>query len=313
MSKITEQLRSLGDQYVKVVEVGPRDGLQNEKKQVETNTKLEYIKKLIQAGLDSVEITSFVSPRAIAQMSDAKDLYQRFSKLSYINSIEAPCLVPNLKGYETAKSLGVNEIALFTATSSSFTQKNINATVEESFTRMGQIITLAKKDSIKVRGYISTAFGCPYEGAMSLTSLMKVVEKFLDYGVYELSIGDTIGVATPLQVSEYVEELVKVVGTDKLAMHFHDTRSMAITNILKSLEHGVRIFDASSGGLGGCPYANGATGNVATEELVYLFDSLGLRHGIDLDKLTAASKYILDHIGKETPSKFLKAYWSTKK
>jgi hydroxymethylglutaryl-CoA lyase len=292
---------------VKIVEVGPRDGLQNEKKVISTHDKLEYIKKLAQSGLETIEVTSFVSPKAIPQMSDNAELFKSVSK-EIDHKINLPCLVPNRQGYEDAKKAGVKEIALFSATSDAFTQKNINCTVDESFARMQEVAEQAKQDGIRMRGYISTAFGCPYAGYMPVNKLAHVLEKFFKLGVYEASIGDTIGVATPKQVGEYLRDLKAHYDFNKLAMHLHDTRSMALTNILVSLEQGISIFDASSGGLGGCPYANGATGNVATEDIIYLFDSYGINHGVNLDKLASASEFILKIVEKETPSKFLQSY-----
>jgi hydroxymethylglutaryl-CoA lyase len=292
---------------VKIVEVGPRDGLQNEKIVLSTEDKFTYIKKLLDTGLKTVEITSFVSPKAIPQMADSIDLYKRVKSLNKRN-IDMPCLVPNLKGFENALDLGVSEIALFTATSSEFTKKNINTTVDESFQNMKAINDLAKKNNIKVRGYISTAFGCPYKGDMDAKSLVDVVKRFKNFDLDELSIGDTIGVATPSQVDHYLKEVVNVYDREKVAMHFHDTRGMALSNILVSLERNISIFDASSGGLGGCPYAKGATGNVATEDLIYLLDSLDIAHGVDFKKLVEASRFILGVTGKQTPSKYLTAY-----
>jgi hydroxymethylglutaryl-CoA lyase len=296
---------------IKIVEVGPRDGLQNEKKPIPTEVKLDYILKLLEAGINSLEVTSFVSPKAIPQMGDAKELFTQLDARIDISNYELPCLVPNMKGYETAKELGVREIALFSATSDEFTKKNINATVDESFKRMEEVAKAAKSDGIKIRGYISTAFGCPYAGHMSSEKLIEVIERFKDFDVYELSIGDTIGVANPKQVAKYLDEMFKTFPKEKLAMHFHDTRGMALSNIMVALSKGISIFDSSSGGLGGCPYAKGATGNVATEDLLYLVKSFNILTGIDLDKLTEASKYILEKVGKETPSKFLRAYLST--
>lgn len=297
---------------VKVIEVGPRDGLQNEKLILSTEDKLQYIKLLGQTGLSTIEITSFVSPKAIPQMGDASELFKGADKL-LSESINKPCLVPNLKGYETALEVGVKEIALFSATSDSFTQKNINCSVEESFSRMTELANMAKRDGVQIRGYVSTAFGCPYEGKISVDKLLKVVERFFKLGVYEVSIGDTIGVATPGQVNEILKRLDHEFDKDKLAMHFHDTRGMATTNVLVSLENGFYIFDSSSGGLGGCPYAKGASGNVATEDLIYLFNSLGIEHGVDLNSLIEASKFILEKLQKETTSKFLKATLSSEK
>lgn len=295
---------------VKIVEVGPRDGLQNEKKTLSSADKQEYIELLIKAGLKAVEITSFVSPKAIPQMADATELFQNI-RPSLPKDVSAPCLVPNMKGYEAAKAVGVKEISLFSATSDEFTKKNINCAVEESFNRMSEVASAAKKDGIKIRGYISTAFGCPYQGEMSAEALRDVTAKFFDLGVYEVSIGDTIGVATPRQVSDYLDLLLKDFGPHKLAMHFHDTRGMALTNIFVSLSKGISVFDSSSGGLGGCPYAKGATGNVATEDLVYLLDSLGIEHGVDMKLLSLASKLILGKVGKQTTSKYLSAYLSS--
>jgi len=296
---------------IKIVEVGPRDGLQNEKSLLSTDVKFEFIRLLSETGLQTVEVTSFVKADAIPQMADSVDLFNRIKTLN--QNINYPCLVPNLKGYETAKSLGVKEIALFSATSNAFTKKNVNATVDETFERMKDVAVAAKKDGIKIRGYISTAFGCPYEGDMPVAKLMNVTQKFFDLGVYEVSVGDTIGVAKPRQVTTFIKELKKSFPIDKLAMHFHDTRGMALTNILMSLEEGITTFDSSAGGLGGCPYAKGATGNVATEDVWYLMQAQGLKTGIDLDKLVAASKYILAQLNKQTESKFLKAYLNTGK
>lgn len=296
---------------IKIVEVGPRDGLQNEKVNIPTEVKLDYILKLLDSGITSLEVTSFVSPKAIPQMSDAKELFTELDARIDMKNYELPCLVPNMKGYETAKDLGVREIALFSATSDDFTQKNINVTVDESFKRMDEIARAASVDGIKIRGYISTAFGCPYAGTMSVEKLVEVVERFKEFDIYELSIGDTIGVATPKQVDRYLNAVLNVFDKDKLAMHFHDTRGMALSNIMVALSKGIHIYDSSSGGLGGCPYAKGATGNVATEDLLYLVNSFNLFASVDMDKLIEASKYILEKVNKKTSSKFLKAYLNT--
>lgn len=298
---------------IKIVEVGPRDGLQNEKSILATEDKFQFIKMLTEAGLGTIEVTSFVKPPAIPQMGDAEVLFEKVHQELGKTQVNFPCLVPNMYGYEKAKSHHVKEIALFTATSDSFTKKNINATVDESFERMKEVALAAKNDGIRVRGYISTAFVCPYEGKMEASKLLSVAKRFLELGVYEISIGDTIGAATPTQVREYLRLLKKEISPDKIAMHFHDTRGMALTNILISLEEGMKTFDSSSGGLGGCPYAKGATGNVATEDVWYLMHSQGLETGIDLAKLAAASKFILEKVNRNTESKFLKAFWSTGK
>ncbi|MBC74640.1 MAG: hydroxymethylglutaryl-CoA lyase [Halobacteriovoraceae bacterium] len=297
---------------VRIVEVGPRDGLQNEKEILPLEDKLEYIKLLSKTGLDTIEVTSFVSPKAIPQMGDANELFKAVDQ-SLNKDINKPCLVPNLKGLEAAMESGVSEISLFSATSDSFTKKNINCTVEESFNRMGEVAKIAQDNKIKMRGYVSTAFGCPYEGEVSVDKLLEVVKRFFNLGVYEVSVGDTIGVATPKQVDSILKRLSSEFDKNKLAMHFHDTRGMAVTNVLVSLENGYSVFDASSGGLGGCPYAKGASGNVGTEDLIYLFDSLGIEHGVDMKALVDASKFILEKLNKSTTSKYLKALLSNEK
>jgi hydroxymethylglutaryl-CoA lyase len=300
-------------QRVRIVEVGPRDGLQNEKSVLETEDKFQYISLLQEAGLQSIEVTSFVKPPAIPQMRDAVELFTLVKDKLGLNKTNFPCLVPNMYGYEKAKSLGVKEIALFTATSDSFNRKNVNASVDETFDRMEEIAQAAKSDGIRMRGYISTAFGCPYEGKIEVSKLISVAERFLKLGVYEVSVGDTIGVAVPGQVKSALKDFLKSVPLTETAMHFHDTRGMAITNILVSLEAGISVFDSSSGGLGGCPYAKGATGNVATEDVWYLMQSLGIETGIDIKKLSEASAFILTKVQRNTESKFLKAYQSTGK
>ena len=298
---------------IKIVEVGPRDGLQNEKSILSTEDKFKFISLLCDAGLKAIEVTSFVKAPAIPQMADAVELYTKVKNELGNKGVAFPCLVPNMKGYETAKSLGVKEIAVFTATSDSFTQKNINATVDESFGRMKEVADAAKNDGVLVRGYVSTAFGCPYEGTMDVKKLISVTKRLFDLGVYEVSVGDTIGVATPMQVRSYIRALKSEFPIGKIAMHLHDTRGMAPTNIYVSLEEGITTFDSSAGGLGGCPYAKGATGNVATEDVWYLLHSQGLETGIDIKKLSEASNFILGRANRQTESKFLRAYFNTGK
>lgn len=298
---------------IKLVEVGPRDGLQNEKLILPTEDKARFIELLVAAGLKNIEVTSFVKAPAIPQMADAATLFPLVAQAHKDKQIAFPCLVPNLKGYEAARSLGVSDIAIFSATSDSFTKKNINATVDESFERMSEVAAQARKDGVRVRGYVSTAFGCPYEGKMPVEKLVDVTRRFFDLGVYEVSVGDTIGVAVPSQVREYLKVMKSEFKAEKLAMHFHDTRGMALANILVSLEAGITIFDSSAGGLGGCPYAKGATGNVATEDVWYLVQSLGLETGIDIKKLSVASSFILGKLNRQTESKFLRAYLNTGK
>jgi hydroxymethylglutaryl-CoA lyase len=296
---------------IRIVEVGPRDGLQNEKSILSTDDKFEFIRLLSETGLKTIETTSFVKAPAIPQMADAHDLYTRVRDQLGKSGVSYPCLVPNMHGLNDALTLGVKEIALFSATSDTFAKKNVNATVAETFDRMRPVAQEAKKNGLRVRAYVSTAYGCPYEGNIALSKLVKVIEDFMAMDVYEISIGDTTGIATPRQVEESLKVLVPQFGVSKLAMHFHDTRGMALTNILKSIEAGITTFDASAGGLGGCPYAKGATGNVATEDVWYLCHSLGLKTGVDLDKLVAASSFILKKVGKDTASKFLRAYLNT--
>jgi hydroxymethylglutaryl-CoA lyase len=291
---------------VKIVEVGPRDGLQNEKTIISLADKLEYIRLLSLSGIQTIEATSFVRPDKIPQMGDAGSLFRELKKLKNFNEINFPCLVPNIKGFNLASDAGVKEISLFSATSNEFTKKNINCTIDESFSRMEEVAAEAKKSNLRIRGYISTAFGCPYAGDMPVNKLISVIEKFLSLGVYEISIGDTIGVATPLQVNSYLLEVLKIIDISKVAMHFHDTRGMALSNILVSLEKGISIFDSSSGGLGGCPYAKGSTGNIATEDVLYLTNSLGIDTGVDLNKVVEASQFILGKVQKTSPSKYFK-------
>lgn len=292
---------------IKIVEVGARDGLQNEQTYVETADKFEYIRLLKESGEKTIEVTSFVSPKAIPQMRDAKKLYSLVKE--NLQGLSLPCLVPNMKGFDAAMEVGVQEIALFTATSNSFNKKNINSTTEESLKRIQDIARVARAKGIKMRGYISTAFGCPYEGETSKELLLEITQRLIELGVYEVSIGDTVGVATPIQVDEFLRFINGKVSFEKLAMHFHDTRAMALTNIYVSLQHGIAIFDSSSGGLGGCPYAKGASGNVATEDLLYLCQSLNIQTNIDMDKLAAASRFILKVLHKDTSSKFLQSYF----
>ncbi|MCP4913034.1 MAG: hydroxymethylglutaryl-CoA lyase [Oligoflexia bacterium] len=294
---------------VTVIEVGPRDGLQNEKTILKTEDKVEFISKLAKAGLKEIEATSFVRADKIPQMGDAEKL---FTEVLNIQGVNFPCLVPNLKGLEKALAVGVKEIAVFSATSETFNKKNINASIDESLERITAVCEEAKKHGLKIRGYVSTAFGCPYEGETSIDKLIEVTKQLLKLGAYEVSIGDTIGVATPIQVQFVVNKLLTHFKKDQLALHFHDTRGMALSNILTALTLGIHKFDSSAGGLGGCPYAKGATGNVATEDLVYLLNSLGINSHIDLDKLAHASEFILEKLNRKTSSKYLQAYLNSK-
>lgn len=289
---------------VKIIEVGPRDGLQNESVSISLEDKLRYIELLAKSGLQVIEATSFVRTDKIPQMADAEGLFAKLKMKDFFDRVDFPCLVPNMKGYELASNVGVKEISLFSATSDEFTKKNINCTIDESFQRMKPVADQAKLDGVKIRGYISTAFGCPYAGEMSAAKLAKVIERFMELGVYEVSIGDTIGIGTPSQVNEYIQDIKSVIALDQVAMHFHDTRGMALANVLVSIENGISSFDSSSGGLGGCPYANGATGNIATEDVLYLLNSLGVKTGVDLNQVVEASKFILEKVNKTSPSKY---------
>jgi hydroxymethylglutaryl-CoA lyase len=291
---------------VRIVEVGPRDGLQNEKALVPTEQKIQFIQMLAGAGLPVVEATSFVSPRAIPQLSDASAVMTGLKRLP---ATEYPVLVPTLKGMERALAAGVRSIAVFTAASESFTRHNINATIEESLANFRPVVALAKQEAIPVRGYISTVFGCPYEGHIAPRQVLNVAQALLAMGIDELSLGDTIGVATPNQVVEVLDLLTGegAIPIEKLAVHFHDTRGTALANVLTALQMGISIIDSSAGGLGGCPYAPGAAGNLATEDLVYMLNGLGIATGVDLAKLVAATSFIAPLLGHAPTSKYYQA------
>lgn len=297
----------------RIIEVGPRDGLQNEKVILNCSQKEKFIDMLSKAGLKTIEVTSFVRADKIPQMSDAVDLYEIIKQKDYFSSTHLPTLVPNLKGMEIAVKSGVSEIAIFTSTSNTFNQKNINATIEESIERFRPVVKLAKENGIKIRGYISTVFGCPYEGETSIDVLMDLLKSLKEMGCYEISLGDTIGVANPLQVKNILQRVFKEYKSDEIAMHFHDTRGLALANILASLEMGATNFDSSAAGLGGCPYAKGATGNVATEDVVYMLESMGVSTGVNMKKLSEASEYILSCLNKVSVSKYLTAYLASGK
>lgn len=290
---------------VRIVEVGPRDGLQNEKKTISTEDKAKFIEMLSNSGHQTVEVTSFVRPDRIPQMGDATKL---FPMVANLKGTTFPCLVPNLKGLEQALELGVKEIAVFTASSDTFNQKNINATISQSFERITPVIERALSEGMKVRGYVSTAFGCPYEGKVEAQKVVEVASRLDELGCYEISIGDTIGSGVPSTVSRVLSALLLKLDSKKIALHFHDTRGTALSNVLTGLSYGINVFDSSAGGLGGCPYAKGATGNLATEDLLYFLNSMGIETGVDLDKLVDASVFMLNKLEKQTTSKFLQAY-----
>lgn len=302
---MTPELRTL-PQVVKVVEVGPRDGLQNEQALVPTAQKIQFITMLAAAGLPVVEATSFVSPRAIPQLSDAGEV---MAAIQRVPGVEFPVLVPNLKGMERALAVGVRSIAVFTAASESFTRHNINSTIAESLANFRPVLERARQEGVAVRGYISTVFGCPYEGIVAPQKTLEVARKLLDMGVDELSLGDTIGVATPDQVVEVLGLLMGEGGipVEQLAVHFHDTRGTALANVLMALQMGISTVDSSAGGLGGCPYAPGAAGNLATEDLLYMLHGMAISTGVDLDKVVAATSFIAPFLGHTPTSKYYQA------
>jgi hydroxymethylglutaryl-CoA lyase len=290
---------------VTVYEVGPRDGLQNEPESLAPDVKAAFVDRLTDAGLPAIEVGSFVSPKAIPQLADTEQVFRRIHKAS---GVRYPVLVPNEKGLERALASGVLEIAVFTAASETFNRHNIRAGVDESIERFRPVVAKAKAQRLRVRGYVSTAFGCPYEGDVSPEAVREVVHKLLDLGVDEISVGDTIGVATPANVYSVVETLYESgVSRGILALHFHDTRGTALANVFAGLECGVTTYDASAGGLGGCPYAPGASGNLATEDLVYMLDGLGIATGVSLPKLVEASRQIAARLGRRLPGRYLAA------
>ena len=288
----------------KIVEVGPRDGLQNEKVTIPTQAKIDYITALGDAGLRVIEAGAFVSPKWVPQMADTAEVDRNIPKDP---GVEYPVLVPNMRGLERAMEAGVTSIAIFTAASESFNKRNINMTIDESFVNFAEVVPRARAEGMRVRGYVSTAFGCPFEGEVAPEKVLEVCARLLDLGCYEVSVGDTIGVGTPMQVQGVVGLLLQAIPASKLAMHFHDTRGTALANVLASLELGIATYDASSGGLGGCPYAPGASGNLATEDLVYMLDRMGIDTGVDMARLVAASAIIAPYLDHPLPGKYLQA------
>lgn len=290
---------------VKIIEVGPRDGLQNEKEIISLADKLRFIELLSEAGLPEIEAGSFVSPKWVPQMANSEAIFQHLKTTSSKTIYTA--LVPNEKGMESAVKVGVKKIAIFTAASESFNQKNINCSIEESINRFKPVIAQANQNGLAIRGYVSTAFVCPYEGAIQPQKVFDVVQRLVDLGITDISIGDTVGKANPRSVADLLNLLLKKFSPDFFAMHFHDTYGMAITNVYESLKFGIHQYDASAGGLGGCPYAPGASGNVATNDLVWFFDQMKIQTGINLQKLQEASLFIQSVLGRKLPSKVLQA------
>jgi len=287
---------------VRIVEVGPRDGLQNEKVLVPTSVKVEFISRLAGAGLTHVEATSFVSPKWVPQMADHKEVMTSITTLPY-PSVSYPVLVPNIKGLDAAVECGAKEVAIFGAASESFSKKNINCSIDESLARFEPVLTSAKEAGVKVRGYVSCVVGCPYEGSIDPKKVAMVAKIMLDMGCYEISLGDTIGVGTPGTIRAMLEEVEKVVPLSKVAVHCHDTYGQALANILTALQMGVGVVDSSTAGLGGCPYAKGASGNVSTEDVVYMLHGMGIQTGTNLDKLVEAGRFISSHLNRDTMSR----------
>jgi len=284
--------------------MGARDGLQNESTLISTDDKVRFIDLLSETGLKWIEATSFVSPKAIPQLADAAEVFGRIRK---VPGVRYPVLVPNVKGYERARAAGADAIAVFTAASERFTKRNINMTIDESLETFRDVVSAGKRDGLWVRGYVSTAFGSPFGDAVTPQMVVAVSCKLMEMGCDELSIGDTIGVGVPSQVEELVPLLAQHIPLDLVAMHFHDTRGTALANVYAALQKGIAKFDSSSGGLGGCPYAPGATGNVGTEDVLYLLDGMGIETGVDLDKVRAASRFIAGVIDHALTSKAYQA------
>ena len=298
-------------QRVTIFEVGPRDGLQNEPRVVTLRDKLRFISGLVSAGVGELELGSFVRLDRVPQMADTDLIYEAIRKRRLnLKRAHAWSLVPNQKGLERALAVGAKRIAVFTAASESFNRKNIGMSIEESLSDYQKLILESKKQGVKVRGYVSTAFGCPFEGTVSSRQALHVIERLIKIGVAQVSIGDTIGVATPKSVNEVIKPALSLFGPEKIAVHFHDTRGTALANSLRALELGVQTFDSSAGGLGGCPFAPGATGNLATEDLVYMLDGMGIKTGIHLMRLAEVSLDFAKRIHRPLSSRYLLAFAS---
>lgn len=294
-------------QKVKIVEVGPRDGLQNESQVLALPDKIALIEKLSQTGLTNIEATSFVAKKWIPQLGDAIDVMQGLKRTPGVNY---SALVPNLQGFERALEVQMPEIAVFTAASEAFTLKNINCTIEESLQRFEEVLKKSKENNIKVRGYVSCALGCPYQGEVAPEAVADVAKRLYEMGCYEISLGDTIGVGTVNKVNLMLDAVMKEIPTDALAIHFHDTYGQALINIYAAMQKGIHIVDSAVAGLGGCPYAKGASGNVATEDVLYALNGLGIKTGVDLDKIVETAHWISEKLGKAPQSKVALAWKS---
>ncbi len=289
---------------VTIVEVGPRDGLQNEASDVPTAVKIAFIEQLAAAGLPVVEMTAFVSPRWVPQMADAREVASGVARRP---GTRYSALVPNLRGLDAAVESGLDHVAVFAAASETFSRRNINQSIDESLATYADVVKAARAREMGVRAYLSTAFGCPYEGTVPVAKVVEVAGRLLDLGADEIAVSDTIGVAHPGQVVDVVEAVTTRVPLDRIGLHFHDTRGTALANVYAGLECGVTVFDSSAGGLGGCPYAPGAAGNLATEDLVYMLDGLGIVTGVDLSAVVAASRTVAGYVGHPLPSRYLQA------
>lgn len=289
---------------VRIVEVGPRDGLQNEKQTVATATKIEFIRRLAASGLKTIEATAFVSPKWVPQMADHAEVVQA---LDHTGGIVYPVLVPNMRGFEAAVAAGAREVAVFAAASETFSQKNINCSIAESLERFAPVFSAAKSAGVRVRGYVSCALGCPYEGAIAPERVADVAAKLFESGCYEISLGDTIGVGTPVRTQRLIESVSNRIPINHLAGHFHDTYGQALANIFAALEMGLAVFDSSVSGLGGCPYAPGAAGNVATEDLLYMLNGMDIETGVDLNRLLEAGAFICEQLHRVPQSRVARA------
>ncbi len=296
----TDELMRDLPRRVKIVEVGARDGLQNEPNPVPSQVKIEFIDRLSESGLQTIETTSFVSPRWIPQLADARQVFKAIRRRP---GVAYPVLVPNVTGLRRAIDAGAEEIAVFTAASDTFNKRNTNVDIEESLERFAPVMDLASAQGLRVRGYVSCALGCPYEGAIAPRKVADVARELLELGCYEISLGDTIGIGTPAAAQRMVETVAQQVPVERLAVHFHDTRGQALANVLACLQLGVATVDSSVAALGGCPYANGARGNVASEDLLYMLNGLGIETGVDLERLIDASLYISDALGRPPSSR----------
>ncbi|WP_166424875.1 hydroxymethylglutaryl-CoA lyase [Paraglaciecola sp. 20A4] len=290
--------------HVKIVEVGPRDGLQNEKQNIDLATKVTLVEELAKAGLTMIETGSFVSPKWVPQMADSA---QVFSAIHREKGVTYSALTPNLKGFECAMLAGADEVAIFGSASETFSHKNINCSIAESLERFEPVIAAAKAQGIKVRGYVSCVLGCPYEGDIPPESVARIAKTLLDMGCYEISLGDTIGVGTPIATQTMLTAVLEIVPKSAVAVHFHDTYGQALANILVALQLGINTVDSAVAGLGGCPYAKGASGNVATEDVVYMLNGMGISSGIDLTLLTQAGRHVCAKLGIDSTSKVAKA------